>query len=188
MVGFDGVFYQLRSDGSATIVRPEQKTPFAVVTHFEPEDRIDISEMNKQEFLARIAEVVDGNHFAAVRLDGTFKEVRTRTVKRQQRPFPPLTEATAHQDMATLSDVSGTLAGFWSPAFAQGIGVAGLHLHFLRSDKKAGGHALDFTLQQGVLQVETLRDLHIELPDSREFREADLDDAAIDNKIKVSEG
>jgi acetolactate decarboxylase len=189
MVGVDGVFYQLRSDGSATIVRPEQKTPFAVVTNFEPEASLQLSaEIGKQGLLARVAEVVDVNHFAAVRLDGTFKEVRTRTVKQQHRPFPPLVKATAHQDVTTLSNVCGTLAGFWTPAFAQGIGVAGLHLHFLRDDKQAGGHALDFTLQQGVLQVETLRDLHVELPDTRQFQEADLDDAAVDKQIRASEG
>jgi len=37
MVGFDGTFYQIRSDGSARCVTPDQKTPFAVVTFFEPD-------------------------------------------------------------------------------------------------------------------------------------------------------
>ena len=189
MVGIDGVFYQLRSDGSASIVRPEQKTPFAVLTNFEPEASLEFAEeIDKQGLLTRIAEAVDANHFAGVRLDGIFKEVRMRTVQRQHRPFPPLNEATAHQEVTTLSDVAGTLAGFWSPAYAQGIGVAGLHLHFLRADKQAGGHALDFTLQRGVLQVETLSGLHVELPDTQEFRNADLADASLDQKIKASEG
>ena len=189
MVGLDGVFYQLRSDGSVTVVEADQKTPFAVVTNFEPEESFQIAEeIQKPGLLAKIAEVVDANHFAAVRLDGSFKEVRMRTVKRQHRPFPPLNEATAHQDVTKLSNVSGTLAGFWTPAYAQGIGVAGLHLHFLREDKQAGGHALDFTLQRGMLQVETLSGLHVELPDTRQFRNADLADAALDKKIKDSEG
>ncbi len=189
MVGIDGVFYQLRSDGTATVVRPEQKTPFAVLTNFQPEESLELAEeTNKQALLKRIAEVVDANYFAAVRLDGTFKYVRMRTVKRQHRPFPPLNEATAHQDVTTLSDASGTLAGFWTPAYAQGIGVAGLHLHFLRADKQAGGHALDFTLQRGVLQVQMLSGLHVELPDTQQFRNADLADASLDRKIKASEG
>jgi acetolactate decarboxylase len=189
MVGIDGVFYQLRSDGSVSVVRPEQKTPFAVLTNFEPEESLELAEeIDKQGLLAKIAEVVDANHFAGVRLDGTFKEVRMRTVKRQHRPFPPLNEATAHQVVTTLKDVSGTLAGFMTPAYAQGIGVAGLHLHFLRGDKQAGGHALDFTLQRGVLQVETLSGLHVELPDTQQFRNADLADGSLDKKIKATEG
>ena len=36
MVGFDGTFYQLRSDGSVRPVTADQKTPFAVVTFFQP--------------------------------------------------------------------------------------------------------------------------------------------------------
>jgi acetolactate decarboxylase len=188
MVGVDGVFYQLRSDGSASVVRPEQKTPFAVLTNFEPEASLELAEkINKQGLLVKVAEIVDANHFAAVRLDGTFDEVRMRTVKRQHRPFPPLNEVTAHQEMTILSNVAGTLVGFWTPEYAQGIGVAGLHLHFLRADKQAGGHALDLTLQQGVLQVQTLSGLHVELPDSQQFRKADLAGASSNKKIKASE-
>jgi len=37
MVGFDGTFYQLRSDGSARPVAVDQKTRFAVVTFFQPQ-------------------------------------------------------------------------------------------------------------------------------------------------------
>ena len=40
MVGFDGTFYQLRSDGTARPVAPNQKTPFAVVTFFKSENEI----------------------------------------------------------------------------------------------------------------------------------------------------
>src|SRR5262249_38715832 len=42
MVGFDGTFYQLRSDGSARPVTADQKTPFAVVTFFHPEQELDV--------------------------------------------------------------------------------------------------------------------------------------------------
>ena len=189
MVGFDGIFYQLRSDGSAARVRSEQKTPFAVVTYFTPDKTIELAEgIGKEQLTAKLAELVDANHFAAVRVDGIFTEIRTRTVQRQQRPFPPLNEATAHQDIKTFADISGVLAGFRSPLFAQGIGVAGLHLHFLRQDKGAGGHALDFTLLKGTLQVQTLRGLHVELPDTVEFGTAVLADEALDGKIKSSEG
>src|SRR5580700_10395755 len=44
MIGFDGTFYQLRSDGSARPVAAEQKTPFAVVTFFHAEQELDVSQ------------------------------------------------------------------------------------------------------------------------------------------------
>jgi len=189
MVGFDGVFYQLRSDGTARPVTPEQKTPFAVVTFFRPELEIDVSSgMAKEELLDLIEKATDANLFSAIRIDGLFDQVRTRTVQLQTKPFPPLTEAAAHETTNSFVDVQGTLAGFRSPAYSQGIGVAGFHLHFLRQDKQAGGHALDYRIQSGKVQIAALRGFHVELPTSDEFMKANLGDAELDDKIKASEG
>jgi len=41
------------------------------------------------------------------------------------------TEAAKYQSQRVFTSVQGTLAGFRSPTYAQGIGVAGVHLHFL---------------------------------------------------------
>jgi acetolactate decarboxylase len=189
MVGFDGIFYQLRSDGSAHVVDPEQKTPFAVVTFFKPETEVELPDkLSKQEVLGVIEKFTDANLFTAVRIDGLFEEVRTRTVELQKRPFPPLTEATAHQDVKSFINVRGTLAGFRTPAFAQGIGVAGFHLHFLREDKQAGGHALEYVVRQGKLRLAPLHGFHVELPRTEDFRTANLQDGSLDSKIKASEG
>jgi acetolactate decarboxylase len=189
MVGFDGTFYQLRSDGSARPVTDDQKTPFAVVTFFRPEQELDVGQpITKSDLIAMIENATDANLFSAVRVDGTFDEVRTRTPQRQVKPFPPLTEATKHQVERVFTNVEGTLAGFRSPAFAQGIGVAGFHLHFLRQDKQAGGHALDYRLRAGKVQICTVRELHIELPTSAEFLKTKFDDQALNQKIKAAEG
>jgi len=190
MVGFDGTFYQLRSDGSARPVTADQKTPFAVTTFFQPEEELNVLQpTTKSDLLAMIEKVTDGNLFSAVKVDGTFDEVRTRTVQRQVRPFPPLTEAAKHQKENVFTNVDGVLAGFRSPVYAQGIGVAGFHLHFLRKDKQAGGHALDYYwLHSGRVQVCTVHDLHVELPTSTEFLKTNFADGALNAKIKTAEG
>jgi acetolactate decarboxylase len=189
MVGFDGTFYQLRSDGSARPVTADQKTPFAVVTFFQPEQELDVPQpMTKSDLLAMIEKATDANLFNAVRVDGTFAEVHTRTVPRQARPFPPLTEATKHQAEKVFTNVQGTLAGFRSPTYAQGIGVAGFHLHFLRQDKQAGGHAQDYRLRSGKVQICTVHDLRVELPTSAEFLKTNFEDRALNEKIKAAEG
>ena len=108
--------------------------------------------------------------------------------KRQAKPFPPLTEAAKHQAEKIFTNVQGTLAGFRTPEYAQGIGVAGFHLHFLRKDKKAGGHALDYRLRAGTVQICTVHDFHVELPSSAEFLKTNLDDQSLGRKIKESEG
>jgi acetolactate decarboxylase len=189
MVGFDGTFYQLRADGSARPVTDDQKTPFAVVTFFRPEQELDVVQsMGKSDLLAVIEGATDANLFSAVRVDGVFDEVRTRTVQRQIRPFPPLTEAAKHQAEKVFTNVQGTLAGFRSPAYAQGIGVAGFHLHFLRQDKQAGGHSLDYRLRSGKIQICELHDLRVELPTSAEFLKTNFEDRALSEKIKAAEG
>ena len=189
MVGFDGTFHQLRSDGSARPVTADQKTPFAVVTFFQPEQELDVSQpMTKNDLLAMIEKATDANLFSAVRVDGMFDEVHIRTVQRQARPFPPLTVAAKHQAENVFTNVQGTLAGFRTPPYAQGIGVAGFHLHFLRQDKQAGGHALDYRLRAGTVQVCTVHDLQVELPTSAELLNANLEDQALNEKIKASEG
>jgi acetolactate decarboxylase len=189
MVGFDGTFYQLRSDGGARPVAPDQKTPFAVVTFFKAEKQLDLARpMPKSELLALLEKATDANLFTAIRVDGIFDEVRTRTVARQAKPFPPLTEAAQHQAEKVFNGVQGTLAGFRSPAFAQGIGVAGFHLHFLRQDKQAGGHALDYRLQSGKVQICTVHDLRVELPTSAEFLKTNFENQALNEKIKAAEG
>jgi len=189
MVGFDGTFYQLRSDGSARPVTGDQKTPFAVVTFFQPELELDVpQQMSKSKLLGMIETATDANLFSAVRVDGVFDEVHTRTVQRQVRPFPPLTEAAKHQAERVFTDVEGILAGFRSPTYAQGIGVAGFHLHFLQQDKHAGGHALDYWLRAGRVQICTVHDLRVELPTSAEFLKTNFEDPALSEKIKAAEG
>jgi acetolactate decarboxylase len=189
MVGFDGMFYQVRSDGSARPVTDDQKTPFAVVTYFQPERELNLVQpMTKSDLLAMIEKATVANLFSAVRVDGTFDEVRMRTVQRQTRPFPPLTEAAKHQAEKVFTNVEGTLAGFRSPIYAQGIGVAGFHLHFLRQDKQSGGHALDYRLRAGKVQICTVHNLRVELPTSAEFLKTNLEDPALNQKIKSAEG
>jgi acetolactate decarboxylase len=189
MVGFDGTFYQLRSDGTARPVTGDQKTPFAVVTFFQPEQELDVAHpMTKSDLLATIEKATNANLFSAVRVDGAFDDVRTRTVQRQARPFPPLTEAAKHQAEKLFTNVQGTLAGFRTPTYAQGIGVAGFHLHFLRQDKQAGGHALDYQLRAGKVQICTAHDLRVELPTSGDFLTTNFEDRSMGEKIKAAEG
>jgi acetolactate decarboxylase len=142
----------------------------------------------KSGLLAMIEKASDASLFSAVRVDGMFDEVHTRTVQRQTKPFPPLTEAAKHQAEKVFTDVQGTLAGFRTPGYAQGIGVAGFHLHFLRQDKQAGGHSLDYRPCAGKVQICTVHDLQVELPTSAESLKMNFEDEALSDKIKASAG
>jgi len=176
MVAVDGRFFQLRSDGSATPVTPDELTPFAAVTFF----RGDASRRLAGPIdLDAVEALLDGlvpstNLFYAVRIDGRFSSVVTRTVAKQHRPYRPLVDVTRTQTERTFTDLSGTVVGFRCPDYAQGVTVAGYHLHFVDDSRTRGGHVLAFTLDDGVLRVDQDADLHVELPDTPEFLAADL--------------
>ena len=177
MIALDGEFYQIRADGKVYPVADEQKTPFAVVQYFEPDVHrpihTELDFAGLQSYLQNLLPTT--NFFYAIRVIGRFPYVHTRSVPRQHKPYPPLTEIAKRQPEFELFDVTGTLIGFRFPDYAQGFNVPGYHLHFLTEDKTAGGHVLDFRMTHGELALDHTTQFHLELPDSAEFAQANLD-------------
>ena len=146
MIALDGeLLPRRRRRARSTRSPPEARTPFAVVTRFEPtvEARID-GPLSHEELLARLDELVPaGASSCAIRLDGRFELVRARSVPAPGPPYRPLTEVVADQHVFELADVDGTMLGFRFPTYVEGIEVAGYHLHFISEDRSRGGHVLD---------------------------------------------
>ncbi len=189
MVAVDGRFFQLRSDGTATPVTADERTPFAAVTFFRGDThrRLD-GPMDLDEIEALLDGLVPStNLFYAVRIDGRFSSVVTRTVARQHRPYRPLVEVTRTQVETTFADLSGTVVGFRCPDYAQGVTVAGYHLHFIDDSRTRGGHVLGFTLDGGRLAVDQDADLHVEVPDTPDFPAADLAGRDVAAEIEATE-
>jgi acetolactate decarboxylase len=166
MIALDGGFYQVKADGRAYAIGREMRTPFAVVTFFEVSlSRIIETPMDFEEFGAYLDRLIgDKTPCYAVRLDGYFEYVKTRSVPRQRKPYPSLAEVVKSQPTFELHDVEGSLLGFRFPHYAQGINVAGYHFHFITADRSAGGHVLGFRLARGELRVDREADLRLELP------------------------
>jgi acetolactate decarboxylase len=190
MLVLGGVCYRLRADGSATIAGPAERTPFATVTWFHADYAIDVSAPADRAALSALVDqsLESDNLIFAVRITGLFSMVRTRTVMEQHRPYARLTEATSNQQETTFHDVTGTMAGYRMPDYEQGISVAGYHLHFIDSGHQHGGHALDYRLTNGTIEISARSELHLSLPRTREFLQADLSPADIDSQIHRTEG
>ena len=190
MVILDGVCYRLRADGSASRAAPTDRSPFAAVTRFHSDFEIAITTRTDR---AEVAGAIDGqiesaNLIYAIKITGRFAELRTRTVMAQQPPYPPLTQATEEQAETAFTDVDGTVVGFRTPDFEQGISVAGYHLHFLNSDHTGGGHVLDFSLERGNVAVSGASQLHLSLPTSGAFLGAQLSGPDVAERINKAEG
>ena len=179
MIALDGIFYQVKSDGKAEIVPDSVKTPFATVTFFE---RDRTATLNKRIDCKKLEEYLEsmfptGNIFYAIKIDGSFGSVKTRSVPRQKKPYAPLTNAVKAESIFELKNVKGTLVGFWTPDYAAGISPAGFHFHFITDSRETGGHVLDCRVNKAEIELDEIRDLQLSLPDTKGFYNADLNES-----------
>ncbi|MFM7617084.1 MAG: acetolactate decarboxylase [Actinomycetes bacterium] len=190
LVVLDGVCYQVTADGVVRRPAPTMRTPFAVVCRFDP--HVD-EPLDGRHTLGSITERVDEiarEHagelgpapILAVRIDGRFAEVDLRSVPRQDPPYPPLGDVVEHQRAweAIADDpagIPGTLVGFRFPPEAQGVEVAGYHLHFLSDDRTIGGHVTGADLIAGRLRLDGTTELHLEVPAGVVVADADTSEA-----------
>jgi len=176
MVMLEGTVYQVRGDGTAHPAPDDARTPFAAVTFFEADrtDRAD-APMKLDDLTKHIDGMLPSRNLPfAVRVRGRFRYVRTRSVPRQRRPYPPLLEVVKNQPVFEFRKVSGTLVGFRMPEYVEGVNVPGYHLHFLTADRTAGGHVLDLVTDKVTIEIDSCRSIFIELPRTRDFDDSDL--------------
>ncbi|HOO53399.1 MAG TPA: acetolactate decarboxylase [Methanothrix sp.] len=176
MVVVDGVCYQVKVDGNAYVVPDDVTTPFATVTFFDPDETVTVEKADNMTELGDILErsFPSENVFYAVRIDGTFPYVKTRSVPAQEKPYPLLVDAVANQTVFEFEDASGTVVGFWSPEFVDGINVPGYHLHFITDDRKAGGHILDLRVEGAEVDLDLTPNIFMALPTAGDFFSVDL--------------
>ncbi len=176
MIVLDGVARQVRMDGSVHVVPDQETTPWAAVTTFEPDLFLKLNTVTDFKDLEKqLSDALPGkNMFYAIRIEGTFKHVKARSVPGQKKPYPPLAEVVKEQAIFDLKDKTGTLVGFYCPAMVKGINVVGFHFHFLTKDAQAGGHVLDLTAKDLTASIDVTPTLRLTLPEHGEFQKEDL--------------
>ena len=176
MVLLDGEFYQVKADGKVHAPALDGETPFAAVCAFRPEMAFAIPEGAAMRAVEALIDrkAPNQNLFHAIRIEGQFKTLRTRSVPAQKRPFPPLKEVAATQPVFDMENVAGTVLGFRCPPFVAGVNVPGYHLHFISQDRSRGGHILAFELVTGTARVDVLDRFEMQLPATEDFATVDL--------------
>ena len=188
LILLDGNFYQVRDDGK--IYQPELSAciPFASVTYFNPEKELQVEALSFIGLKTKIDSLMPGsNLFFGIKLSGNFKSVKTRSVPKQQQPYPPLVEVTANQPEFEATNISGTLVGFYCPPYVTGLNVPDYHLHFLSDEKDFGGHLLAFELESGTLHLDQINNFKLKLPEDEHFLNTSLDKDLSDD-LKQVEG
>ena len=175
MIINDGQAYQLKSDGKAYKVNLKQKTPYACVTQFEPysfeylHSSIELSEL--YAFLDRT--LPSKNMVYALKIEGAFAHVRTRSVPKQDS-YKPLVEVARNQPEFSFQDIAGSLIGFWTPEFLDKITVPGYHLHFLTSDQGREGHLLDCVTKEIKISIQHVSRIELALPITLDYLTTNL--------------
>ncbi|MFZ0458523.1 MAG: acetolactate decarboxylase [Rhodoplanes sp.] len=167
MVMVDGSIYQAKADGRVYTPDLDNRTPFATVCRFHPDETWTLSEPINLEALEKVIDekVANPNVFCAVRVEGSFSYMKTHALQIQSKPYPPTAEVVRACVQFEMKDVSGTIVGFRGPPYVRGINDTGYHLHFLSDDKTQGGHILEFVMDRGTCAINICSNHFVILPE-----------------------
>jgi acetolactate decarboxylase len=190
MVMLGGEVYQVKADGKVYSINDSMETPFAAVTFFETDKVIGMDKVSTFEQMVQYFDSIlpTKNVFYAVKIDGLFEYIKTRSVPRQNKPYPPLAEVVKTQPIFEFRGIEGTVVGFRCPSYVNGVNVPGYHLHFIARDKKSGGHVLELQMQNARVELDNTPEFYMALPQSREFYQLDLTKGKQTELDKVEKG
>ena len=170
MLILDGRIYHIFSDGKVAEVGDHELTPFAAVTFYRPVSHDDLDrELSHDRFMKWLDRLLPSpNLFYAVRVEGEFSHVKARSVPKQAN-YHPFADVANQQTIFDFNDISGTLAGFYTPAFMSSVSVPGMHLHFLSDDRRHGGHVLTCAPRKIRAGIQFIRKLELSLPMTADY-------------------
>jgi acetolactate decarboxylase len=167
MVMLNDTLFQILLDGTARTASIPDSTPFAVITRFQPDTVLVPGKGMPLDSLKNgLGRILAARGVpCAVRISGSFENIRTRSVPPQAKPYPPLDEVVASRQKITDTAAStGDAVGTWFPPCMKNINVPGFHMHFISGDRKTGGHLFDCVLAGGRVELQTIGQFHMIMP------------------------
>ena len=168
LVMIDGKVFKVKDTGKVEEMTDTTKAPFAEVTFFDKDISKELVKITNFDYLKQeLDKVIEHkDSFYAFRIDGTFKHVKVRSVPKQKKPYPVLSEVTKNQPTFDYYETKGSLIGFWCPDYVGSINVPGYHLHFISGDRTKGGHLLDISFDKASAYADVINAFNMELPQS----------------------
>lgn len=177
LVAVNGKFFRIDADGVATIIAPEKKTPFAVVSKFQKTTAFTIENINS---LADLSKVLDNhistpNIFYMLRIDAELEWIKLRSESCQTPPYRPLADTLPQlQRSFELAHSSGILVISRCPAYSAAFTIPNYHYHYITNDETTGGHVFDLKLKTGKVMINAIREFNMILMNNETFDKADL--------------
>ena len=186
MIIVNGNVYKTDYYGNSSIQPGDLTTPFASVTKFKTGyQKIDSCTFNN--LVSKVSDHLNPNYFYAIKIIGTFKKMYTRSPKKQEKPYPPLLTVLETQNIFNYENTTGVIVGFYSPAYAHGVAVGGLHLHYISDNLKNGGHVFDFEIENAQIEISKPLDYFLKFPQTNEYRNLNIDTETLDEQIHKAE-
>ncbi len=159
MMVLDGEVYRINSEGKVITVKDEVTSPFAAVTIFDEDSSQSLTSIDSIDALQKQLDklITNKDLFYVFRIDAEFDYIKTRSVPKQEKPYPILSEVTKKQSIFEFDTVKGTVVAIWCPEYIGGVNVSGYHMHFISEDRTKGGHLLELRFQQGNVLVDGMK-------------------------------
>ena len=187
----DGKAYQTKATGETVVVEDDHKTSFASVTFFKADTLFYTNVDTDQKALLEIikSKLTNKNAKYAIRITGTFDYVKTRAFPPvKEKPFPALSTILDSQHFFEHKNTTGTFVGFHLPEYLNGMNASGFHFHFLSTDKKQGGHILDFKGKHLKIEIAELKRFELEVPTDEEFQNFHFEKKHNEDLKRVEQG
>ena len=174
MIVLDGTVYRALWDGSVEAAPDDETVPFSNVTFFNAD--IKAENVNAESFgelksiLNSIVRKHGRNQFYMVKVTGFMPSILVRSELAQKEPYKPLNEALkTDQREFTYSDIKGTIVALYCPDYMDGLNTPGWHLHFISEDRQKGGHVLELSVKDGVLEMDIISEFAMVVPNRDSF-------------------
>jgi len=172
VIMYKGKVYQTKSNGVTAEMPDTAKLPLAFACFFKPDTCFTITNASSQaDAFAQIdGHLHNKNAIYAIRITGLISKLKTRAFYPvSSEPFPAIATLIANQKIFNMSEVKGTLFGLRVPNYWTGINIAGYHLHYIGEDFKTGGHVVDFTPEDVLVEIAVIREVNIRVPQDSAF-------------------
>ncbi|EJL68556.1 acetolactate decarboxylase [Chryseobacterium populi] len=157
LIALNGIIYRIATDGSVEQADNRRNIPFASFTFFKTDKTIVLENIRSftdfQEALLK--KLPSKNRFYAFKIKTAYRNVTLGgAIKVNEKDTIGIAELMKARPLYKKQNVKGTMIGFYTPPYLNGLDLSPFHFHFLSDDKTLGGHLIEGDLYNTSITVE----------------------------------
>ncbi len=162
MVLLDGKVFRIEAAGTPIQVDGTETAPVATYCKFNEDLSFEASGLSLEELKTEIdSRLPDKDLFYAIRIEGEYNRIITRSIYAQEKPYKPLPEVIKEEVRLESQNLQGTAVGFRAPEHMEQALWNSYHLHFISTDETVGGHIHEADLGKVVVRIDILDQLNL---------------------------